>query len=116
MSVVYSRPSFIFIIQEIVWRVLRVVDSNWALVTRRFNLLLLDEGEIYFDDFAAVFYPSEGSDEDSLKRRVEGRLKLCSASVFFVPKVCFSNGELMRSFSRMANASVALLCIQIRGS
>ena len=64
---------------------------------KRFNLLLLDEGEFYFDDYPAVYYPplkrdrySRGSVsfEDSVKRRVEGRIKLCSASILFVPKVC----------------------------
>eukprot|EP00211_Chloroparvula_japonica_P001331 CAMPEP_0119149810 /NCGR_PEP_ID=MMETSP1310-20130426/43880_1 /TAXON_ID=464262 /ORGANISM="Genus nov. species nov., Strain RCC2339" /LENGTH=581 /DNA_ID=CAMNT_0007141947 /DNA_START=75 /DNA_END=1817 /DNA_ORIENTATION=+ len=49
--------------------------------TQRFNLLLLGEGETYFDDFAAYFYP-----EESDCRRVKGRLKLCSGSIFFVPK------------------------------
>ncbi|CAI5506687.1 unnamed protein product [Closterium sp. Naga37s-1] len=46
----------------------------------RFNLLLLEEGEYYFKDYACNYYPNGGV------QRVPGHLKLCSASIFFVPK------------------------------
>ncbi|KAL6073187.1 NSMAF [Balamuthia mandrillaris] len=51
----------------------------------RFSLLLLSEGEYYFDDFSATYYPGE-DDARALKQKMSGRLKLCSCSLFFVPK------------------------------
>eukprot|EP01114_Cavostelium_apophysatum_P011697 TRINITY_DN260_c1_g1_i1.p1 TRINITY_DN260_c1_g1~~TRINITY_DN260_c1_g1_i1.p1 ORF type:complete len:896 (-),score=250.63 TRINITY_DN260_c1_g1_i1:12-2699(-) len=53
--------------------------------SQRFSLLLLDEGEYYFDDFSGFYYPPSETDELSFKRRVKGRLKLCSLSVIFDP-------------------------------
>eukprot|EP01104_Vermistella_antarctica_P008506 TRINITY_DN212_c0_g5_i5.p1 TRINITY_DN212_c0_g5~~TRINITY_DN212_c0_g5_i5.p1 ORF type:complete len:1247 (-),score=410.29 TRINITY_DN212_c0_g5_i5:2155-5895(-) len=53
--------------------------------TQRFSLLMLQEGEHYFDDFSAFMYPSDVRDSLALKRRIKGRLKLCSMSLVFVP-------------------------------
>ncbi|KAK3925480.1 Protein FAN [Frankliniella fusca] len=46
----------------------------------RFSLLLLEPGEIYFEDFSVVLLPS-----NSINRQ-DGRLKLCSKSIVFDPK------------------------------
>lgn len=35
--------------------------------SQRFNLLLLDEGEYYFEDYSAFYYPA-GNDEEALKK------------------------------------------------
>ena len=59
----------------------------------RFNLLLLDEGELYFEDYAAVYYLPGESKDKSLQRKVEGRIKLCSSSLLVVPKVFFFLNE-----------------------
>eukprot|EP01119_Soliformovum_irregulare_P011407 TRINITY_DN2849_c1_g1_i1.p1 TRINITY_DN2849_c1_g1~~TRINITY_DN2849_c1_g1_i1.p1 ORF type:complete len:891 (-),score=264.62 TRINITY_DN2849_c1_g1_i1:87-2759(-) len=53
---------------------------------QRFSLLLLDEDEYYFDDFSAYYYLPNLDDETAFKRRVKGRLKLCSASIIFDPE------------------------------
>ena len=55
-------------------------------VREQFNLLLLDEGEYYFDDVVAV-HREMGKDGSSGRWR-EGRIKLCSHSVFFAPDDC----------------------------
>jgi hypothetical protein len=34
----------------------------------RFNLLLLSEGEHYFSDYSAIYYPECKTDEESYKR------------------------------------------------
>jgi factor associated with neutral sphingomyelinase activation len=56
----------------------------------RFNLLLLDYGEYFFEDLSAFLIPvpADGSDHsmevsDALK--VQGRLKICSRSIIFEP-------------------------------
>lgn len=46
----------------------------------RFTLLLLEEGELYLDDYAALAYGGDG-----VQRKTRGRLKLCSASLLFDP-------------------------------
>ena len=81
----------------------------------RFSLLLLEPGEIYFEDFSVTLYRNpdqkqrpKSSDENQTKRRgrkpfvfrtpseggipdgeagVPGRLKICSKSLVFVPAV-----------------------------
>jgi factor associated with neutral sphingomyelinase activation len=52
----------------------------------RFNLLLLSEGEYYFTDYSAVYYPIEGDDDKAFSRKILGRLKLCSKSLIFDPQ------------------------------
>ncbi|XP_028155819.1 protein FAN-like isoform X2 [Ostrinia furnacalis] len=49
----------------------------------RFSLLLLEPGEVYFEDFSCTL-----SDNDSLKegKARQGRLKLCSKSLVFEPR------------------------------
>lgn len=54
----------------------------------RFNLLLLEYGEYYFDDFSAYLFPVPSASNpfhqcDALK--TQGRLKLCSRSLIFEP-------------------------------
>eukprot|EP00850_Spirogloea_muscicola_P000597 SM000002S05677 [mRNA] locus=s2:1500317:1510139:+ [translate_table: standard] len=46
----------------------------------RFSLLLLGDGEYYFKDYSCHYHPL-GS-----VHRVAGHLKVCSASIFFVPR------------------------------
>jgi len=48
--------------------------------TDRFSLLLLEEGEYYFKDYACHYHPT------TTGHRVAGHLKLCSASLYFVPR------------------------------
>ena len=50
----------------------------------RFNLLLLEPGEVYFEDFSVYYYPSQLK-EDMMKKRQKGRLKICSKSLVFDP-------------------------------
>eukprot|EP00026_Physarum_polycephalum_P001800 Phypoly_transcript_01803.p1 GENE.Phypoly_transcript_01803~~Phypoly_transcript_01803.p1 ORF type:complete len:984 (+),score=105.94 Phypoly_transcript_01803:185-3136(+) len=52
----------------------------------RFSLILLEEGEYYFDDFSAFYYPPGRDDEESFRKRVKGRILLCSASLMFDPE------------------------------
>ena len=53
---------------------------------RRFSLLLMDEGEYYFDDLQAFAYGGVDADpRAALRSRSKGRVKLCSKSLFFVP-------------------------------
>ena len=48
----------------------------------RFSLLLLEPGEIYFEDYSAVYWPNTGSFDNA---GLKGRLKLCSKSIVFEP-------------------------------
>ena len=36
----------------------------------RFSLLLLEPGEIYFEDFSAYYYPMSGAEAEALRRFV----------------------------------------------
>lgn len=53
----------------------------------RFNLLLLEYGEYYFEDFSVFLFPvTEDGDFLSADRlKIQGRLKLCSKSILFEP-------------------------------
>lgn len=53
----------------------------------RFNLLLLEPGEIYFEDFSVYYYPGGDFNKDpsSIPLRQKGRLKICSKSLVFDP-------------------------------
>ncbi|EFA76401.1 BEACH domain-containing protein [Heterostelium album PN500] len=51
----------------------------------RFNLILMDEGEYYFDDYSASYYPPAETDEESFQKKVKGRILVCSNSIFFEP-------------------------------
>ncbi|XP_062502057.1 protein FAN-like [Corticium candelabrum] len=53
---------------------------------KRFSLLLLEPGEIYFEDFSAIYYPFGLSEATAFKRKQRGRLKLCSKSILFDPE------------------------------
>ncbi|CAG9772021.1 unnamed protein product [Ceutorhynchus assimilis] len=52
----------------------------------RFSLLLLDPGEIYFEDFSGTFIPQDATRKTYDVKRQEGRLKMCSKSLVFEPK------------------------------
>ncbi|XP_048576936.1 protein FAN isoform X2 [Nematostella vectensis] len=51
----------------------------------RFSLLLLEPGEIYFEDFSAFYYPCDVPEDEAIKRKQRGRLKMCSKSILFDP-------------------------------
>jgi hypothetical protein len=41
----------------------------WAAKSKnRFTLLLLEEGEVYFEDFSAYLYPPLDDDDQAVKR------------------------------------------------
>lgn len=52
----------------------------------RFTLLLLEPGEIYFEDFSAFTFPENVTVVDYERKRELGRLKMCSKSIVFDPK------------------------------
>nr|CAD7405985.1 unnamed protein product [Timema cristinae] len=52
----------------------------------QFSLLLLEPGEIYFEDFSAFMFPADTNIHDFERKRVIGRLKMCSKSIVFDPK------------------------------
>ncbi|CAL1294758.1 unnamed protein product [Larinioides sclopetarius] len=55
----------------------------------RFSLLLLEPGEIYFEDYSCYCYPGKISESEACRRNQKGRLKVCSKSILFDPKdVC----------------------------
>lgn len=60
--------------------------QNEAFHSERFSLLLLEPGEIYFEDFSVYYYPPAETEEESVRNKHRGHLKVCSKSVVFVPK------------------------------
>jgi factor associated with neutral sphingomyelinase activation len=53
----------------------------------RFNLLLLTEGEYYFSDYSVVYFAADSENhKEIIKRKVNGRLKVCSKSLLFEPQ------------------------------
>ncbi|XP_044266497.1 protein FAN-like isoform X1 [Tribolium madens] len=56
------------------------------IVSSRFSLLLLDPGEIYFEDFSAVLIPPDITPKTFDIKKQDGRLKMCSKSLVFDPK------------------------------
>ncbi|XP_063614807.1 protein FAN-like, partial [Penaeus indicus] len=69
------------------------VVSNVILILCRFSLLLLEPGEIYFEDFAAIYHLPEdvAKKEDGWETicengQLRGRLKVCSKSLVFDPR------------------------------
>ncbi|KAH9489754.1 hypothetical protein Btru_036661 [Bulinus truncatus] len=57
-----------------------------TLGQERFSLLLLDPGEIYFEDFSVFYYPAGLTTQQANNRKQRGHLKLCSKSIVFVPQ------------------------------
>ncbi|XP_041376652.1 protein FAN-like [Gigantopelta aegis] len=57
-----------------------------TLGQERFSLLLLEPGEIYFEDFSVFYYPCGLSEDDAIRKKQRGHLKMCSKSIVFVPK------------------------------
>ncbi|XP_023211855.1 BEACH domain-containing protein lvsF-like isoform X1 [Centruroides sculpturatus] len=51
----------------------------------RFSLLLLEPSEIYFEDYSVFSYPANFPEEEAIKRKQKGRLKVCSKSLVFEP-------------------------------
>ncbi|KAI6657447.1 Protein FAN [Oopsacas minuta] len=58
-----------------------VLTSN----TDRFSLIHLNFGEVYFEDFAVIYYPEARNEDEMVKLKQQGRLKLCSETLLFVP-------------------------------
>ncbi|XP_018570993.1 protein FAN-like [Anoplophora glabripennis] len=52
----------------------------------RFSLLQLDPGEIYFEDYSAIFIPPDTTPKTYDVKKQDGRLKMCSKSLVFDPK------------------------------
>ena len=48
----------------------------------RFSLLLLDPGEIYFEDFSAYYYPPGLSEEEAIKRSFLSKVKFIFLDLF----------------------------------
>ena len=71
-------------------------DAAWAAMFRsqsrpasdatRFSLLLVDEGEYYFDDYAAVRHTVATFAGEAEHSEQPGRLRVCSHSVVFEPE------------------------------
>lgn len=77
----------------------RMSNFTW----RRFSLLLLEFGEIYFEDYSCIYYPNASTESESIERweyihvndevyfevcyfrKERGRLKVCSRSLIFDP-------------------------------
>eukprot|EP01083_Nonionella_stella_P079904 219353_1 len=51
----------------------------------RFNLLLLEEGEQFFEDYAASLYLPNHNKHVSLRKQLSGRLKVASRNLIFEP-------------------------------
>ncbi|KAJ8303155.1 hypothetical protein KUTeg_019551 [Tegillarca granosa] len=60
--------------------------ENDTAAQERFNLLLLEPGEIYFEDFSVFYYPNSPNKIKDTDRKHRGHLKICSKSIVFVPK------------------------------
>ncbi|KAF5298434.1 hypothetical protein FQR65_LT01213 [Abscondita terminalis] len=52
----------------------------------RFSLLLLEPGEIYFEDFSACLIPSDTTTKNYELNKQTGRLRMCSKSLVFDPQ------------------------------
>lgn len=48
--------------------------------------MLLDPGEIYFEDFSAILIPPDITPKTYDNKKQDGRLKMCSKSLVFDPK------------------------------
>lgn len=60
-------------------------NNSSYISTERFNLLLLAPGEIYFEDFSVYYYSSQLNENEAVRKRQKGRLKVCSKSILFEP-------------------------------
>ena len=69
-----------------------MTQYSFSLRFSRFSLLLLEPGEIYFDDLSVYMICSNDSSlkKTSINDRKNelGRLKICSKSIVFEPKDC----------------------------
>lgn len=65
-----------------------IVLLSDQIIVFRFSLLLLEPGEIYFEDLSVYFYTSEQKYRTSQLQESDnlGRLKICSKSLVFEPK------------------------------
>lgn len=60
--------------------------SGSTQAVRRFSLLLLEEGELYVEDFvAAARWPPAVAGNWQRLPRLAGQLRLCTKSLFFEP-------------------------------
>lgn len=70
--------TFVFLLSLVKFLILKIFF--------RFSLLLLEPGEIYFEDFSASLFPLNVTKETFDSNRQLGRIKLCSKSLVFDPK------------------------------
>eukprot|EP01027_Heterolobosea_sp_BB2_P018732 GEZU01026343.1.p1 GENE.GEZU01026343.1~~GEZU01026343.1.p1 ORF type:complete len:379 (-),score=62.40 GEZU01026343.1:63-1199(-) len=52
---------------------------------KRFTLLHLKDGEVYYEDFSCNYFPPTTGGADTKRKKIKGRLKFCSHSLIFVP-------------------------------
>lgn len=62
------------------------LESCNANERERFSPLDLEPGEIYFEEFAVIYYPPSSTETDAINKQQRGKLKICSKSVVFEPK------------------------------
>ncbi|XP_060517176.1 protein FAN-like [Cylas formicarius] len=65
---------------------LKVLLFDTNMEKGRFSLLLLEPGEIYFEDFSVILIPSDTTCKNYDCKKQEGRLKMCSKSLVFDPR------------------------------
>lgn len=63
-----------------------IIKTFIKLSFHRFSLLQLDPGEIYFEDYSAIFIPPDTTPKTYDVKKQDGRLKMCSKSLVFDPK------------------------------
>lgn len=58
------------------------VKLNFGFVIGRFSLLLLDPGEIYFEDFSVFYYPYDSSLQDAFEQYGRGSFVFHGHAIF----------------------------------
>ncbi len=65
------------------------IFTNSSATPNRFSLIHLNFGEIYIEDFAINYYPESRREDEMKANKQQGRLKLCSETLVFVPQDSF---------------------------
>lgn len=95
----------------------------YAGIQERFSLLLLEFGEVYFEDFTVVYYPYTKREEIE-ERKQHGRLKVCSHSILFDPldirhpviKVCYKHCGVIKEYHDTTGSLRSDNCLLIKAS
>ncbi|KJE90664.1 neutral sphingomyelinase activation associated factor, variant 1 [Capsaspora owczarzaki ATCC 30864] len=61
-------------------------EQGLSAVSQRFSLLLLEHNEAYLEDFSVFYYPAAATEDEAVRRKLGGRLRLCSMSLVFDPQ------------------------------